>query len=259
METNKAEKRPEGDFMKERKPIEYLTPTGARILVCIGALMLASCASKSHRAVDPRSTVVPETIYEKSQINEGSLWPGDTSKNLLFEDNKARKVGDIVTVTVNESATSSQSATTNTSRDSSTAVTTGPVLGLPSNLGIQDFLKMGTAFDPNIGTSTTQLDHQGAGTTTRNGTLTTTISAVIIDVLPSGNMVIEGKRSVTVNNEEQFMVLRGTIRPEDVNFDNTINSTLIANASITYSGYGDVSDPQRVGWMARVISYIWPF
>ncbi len=244
--------------MREHRPIEFLTPTGARILVCLGALMLASCA-KSQRAVDPQATVVPEKIYAKKRNLEGSIWPGDTSKNLLFEDNKARKIGDIVTVTVNESATSSQSASTNTARNSSTEVTTGPILGLPSNLGIQDFLKMGTGFDPNIGPSTTALNHQGTGTTTRNGSLTTTVSAVIISILPSGNLVIEGKRSVTVNNEEQYMVLSGTIRPEDVNFDNTISSTLIANAAITYSGYGDISDPQRVGWMAKVISYIWPF
>ncbi|PIR00159.1 MAG: hypothetical protein COV66_08690 [Nitrospinae bacterium CG11_big_fil_rev_8_21_14_0_20_45_15] len=244
--------------MNENSPYKILTHFSARVLFCLAALTLASCA-KSQRAIDPEATVIPETIYAKEENLEGSLWPGDTSKNFLFEDNKARKVGDIVTVTVNESATSSQSATTNTSRDSSTAVTTGSVFGLPSNLGIQDFLKMGTGFDPNIGPSTTQLSHQGAGTTTRNGSLTTTVSAVIVKVFPNGNMEIEGRRSVTVNNEEQYMVLRGTIRPADVGFDNTINSTYIANASITYSGYGDVADPQRVGWMSKVISYIWPF
>jgi flagellar L-ring protein FlgH len=244
--------------MNENSPYKILTHSSARVLFCLAALMLASCA-RSQRAIDPAATVIPENIYAKAENLEGSLWPGDTSKNLLFEDNKARKVGDIVTVTVNESATSSQSATTNTSRDSSASITTGPVLGLPSNLGIQDFLKMGTGFDPNIGPSTTQLNHQGTGTTTRNGSLTTTVSAIILDVLPNGNMKIEGRRSVTVNNEEQYMVLRGTIRREDVNYDNTISSTLIANASITYSGYGDIADPQRVGWMSKVISYIWPF
>ncbi|QPJ64440.1 MAG: flagellar basal body L-ring protein FlgH [Candidatus Nitrohelix vancouverensis] len=231
----------------------------ARILACLAATMLASCAG-SQRAVDPAATVVPDKIYEVASNNEeGSLWPGDTAKNLFFEDTKAQKVGDIVTVTVNESATSSQTATTNTSRSSNTSVSTGPVLGLPGNLGIQNFLNMGTSFDPNIGVASTDLSHQGNGTTTRNGSLTMTLSAQITQILPNGNLHIEGKRSVTVNNEEQYMILTGVIRPEDVGFDNTISSTLIANASITYSGSGDIADPQRVGWMAKVISYIWPF
>jgi len=219
---------------------------------------LASCAS-SHRAVDPGATVVPSKIYDERVRNEGSLWPGETAKNILFEDTKAKLVGDIVTVVVNESATSSQTASTNTARDSSTGISTGGILGLPSNLGIQNFLNMGTSFDPNIGTSTTSLSHQGSGTTTRNGTMTATVSAVIMAVQPNGNLEIEGRRSVTVNNEEQIMVLRGTVRPEDINFDNTIQSTLIANASIELTGSGVVADPQRVGWMSKIISYIWPF
>ena len=80
-------------------------------------------------------------------------------------------------------------------------------------------------------------------------------------VIPSenGNFLIEGKRSVTVNNEEQLMVLTGTIRPSDVNYNNTINSSLIADASITYSGEGVIADEQRAGWMMRVLSVIWPF
>ncbi len=244
--------------MKHQTQSFRATTTCARILACLAASMLASCAA-SQRAIDPAATVVPEKIYDVAMNEEGSLWPGDTAKNLFFEDTKAQKVGDIVTVTVNESATSSQTATTNTSRSSNTSLSTGPVFGLPSNLGIQNFLNMGTSFDPNIGVATTDMSHQGNGTTTRNGSLTMTLSAQITQILPNGNLHIEGKRSVTVNNEEQYMILTGVIRPEDVGFDNTISSTLIADASITYSGSGDIADPQRVGWMAKVISYIWPF
>ena len=221
-------------------------------------LVLASCA-KSHKAVDPRSTVIPDKIYTSDkELSDGSLWPGDTSKNLLFEDTKAKKVGDIITVVVDETASSSQSAGTDTSKDSTIDLTTTAMLGLPANLNVQNFLGMGTPFNPALN-ATTSRSTQGSGTTTRQGTLTATISAIIVEILPNGNFLIEGQRSVTVNNEEQLMILRGLIRPEDVGFQNTIASNLIANASITYSGEGVVADEQRVGWATRLLSYIWPF
>ena len=221
---------------------------------------LAAC-SKSHKAVDSRSTVIPKNLYPKpiqSKPAEGALWPGNTRGNFLFGDDKAAKVGDIITVTIDENATSTQSATTNTSKDSSIDMQTPNVLGLPSSLGIQNFLNMGTQFDPTVN-ATIANSMQGTGTVTRNGTLSATISALITDIVPSGNLKIEGRRSVTINNEEQIMVLRGIVRPQDINFDNTIPSTLIADASISYTGEGVVADEQRKGWLAKVLSKVWPF
>jgi flagellar L-ring protein FlgH len=221
---------------------------------------LAAC-SATHKAVDSRSTVIPKNLYAepvKIEPKEGALWPGNTRGNFLFGDDKATKVGDIITVTINENATSTQSATTNTAKDTSLNMQAPNVLGLPSNLGIQNFLNMGTQFDPSVN-ATIANSMQGTGTVTRNGTLTATISAIITDIVPSGNLRIEGRRSVTVNNEEQIMVLRGIVRPQDINFDNTIPSTLIADAAISYTGEGVVADEQRKGWLAKVFSKIWPF
>ena len=117
---------------------------------------------------------------------------------------------------------------------------------------------MGTQFDPTVG-ATVANSMQGSGTVTRNGSLTATISAIITEILPSGNLKIEGRRSVTVNNEEQIMVLRGVVRPQDINFDNTIPSTLIADAAISYTGEGVVADEQRKGWLGKILSKVWPF
>jgi flagellar L-ring protein FlgH len=222
---------------------------------------LAACSTPSHKAVDSRSTIIPKNLYAKpiqQKPEEGALWPGNTRDNFLFGDDKAEKVGDIITVTINENATSTQSATTNTAKDSSINMQAPNVLGLPSNLGIQNFLNMGTQFDPTVN-ATIANSMQGTGTVTRNGTLTATISALITDILPGGNLRIEGRRSVTVNNEEQIMVLRGIVRPQDINFDNTIPSTLIADAAISYSGEGVVADEQRKGWLAKIFSKVWPF
>ena len=221
---------------------------------------LAAC-STSHKAVDSRSTVIPKSLYAKpiqTKPAEGALWPGNTRGNFLFGDDKATKVGDIITVTIDENATSTQSATTNTSKDTSIDLQSPNVLGLPSNLGVNNFLNLGTQFDPRVN-ATVANSMQGTGTVTRNGTLSATVSALITDIVPGGNLRIEGRRSVTINNEEQIMVLRGIVRPQDINFDNTIPSTLIADASISYTGEGVVADEQRKGWLAKVLSKVWPF
>ena len=230
---------------------------GILVLALIG---MAACAG-TQNLLETKSTVVPQSIYKKAtpvKFSDGGIWPGDTATNLLFEDTKARKVGDLVTVVLNETATSTQSATTDTSKSASTALSTTSVMGLPSNMGVQNFLGLGTGFDPTVG-ATNERSNKGSGTTTRSGTLTGTVSATIVAINENGNFLIEGKRSVTVNFEEQLMVLTGIIRPSDVNYDNTINSSLIADASITYSGDGVIAEEQRVGWLMRALSYVWPF
>ena len=230
--------------------------TGILTLVLMG---MTACAN-THKAVDPKSTVLPQKIYKEKigKVNDGGICPGETSKNLLFEDTKAREVGDIVTVILNETATSSQTASTDTNKTSSIDLQTNSILGLPSNMGVQNFLGMGTGFNPAAKGSTTRAN-KGTGTVSREGSLTGTLAATIMAINENGNFEIAGKRSVTVNNEEQLMILTGIIRPSDINYDNTINSSLIANAAISYSGEGVVSDEQRVGWLMRALSYVWPF
>jgi len=224
-------------------------------------LFFLPACSTSHRAIDSTSTVIPQHLYTKESkqiIQEGAMWPGDTVDNLLFEDSKARKVGDIVTVVINETNTSSQSATTNTSKNNTVNMQAPNLFGLPTSLGVQNFLGLGTQFDPTVNASIAN-SNQGDGTVTRNGSLTGEISALITEILPSGNFRLEGRRSVTVNNEEQILVLRGIIRPQDINFDNTILSRWIADASISLTGEGVIADEQRKGWLAKVLSKVWPF
>ena len=234
----------------------------ALLSVCfIGMLLYLPACSTSHRAIDNTSTIIPKNLYPKESKTvrkEGALWPGDTPQNFLFSDDKAKRVGDIITVTINETATSPQSATTDTEKSTSLDMQANNVLGLPSNLGVQNFLGMGTGFDPRVSASVNNTN-QGSGSVTRNGTLTGTISALITEILPSGNFKIEGRRSVTVNHEEQIMVLRGVIRPQDINFDNTIASISIADASISLTGEGVVADEQRKGWLAKILGKVWPF
>ena len=227
------------------------------LVLCLG---LAACAG-NEKIFDSSSEafyskkIYPELNY---QSMEGSLWPGETSENFLFADTKAKRVGDVVTVILEEDFTSSQGATTSVQKDSSIGIETSSILGLPTNLGITNFMGSGNSFDPNL-TASTNRSTNGSGTTTRQGSMTGTIAAIITEELVSGNFRIKGRRSVTINNEEQLMMIEGIIRKVDIGFDNTISSQKIADASIIYTGEGVIADEQNVGWMMRVFAKVWPF
>jgi flagellar L-ring protein precursor FlgH len=99
----------------------------------------------------------------------------------------------------------------------------------------------------------------GAGSTSRQENLNATITARVIDVLPNGNLLIEGRRNIKVNEEDQIIVLEGTIRSRDIAQDNTVNSIYVADARISYSGRGIISDRQSPGWLMNILDKIWPF
>ena len=229
---------------------------------CLGLLvscLLGACSSTPKPAgADPKAAVIPEKLYAVVHKEEGSIWPGETSKNMLFEDARGKQVGDIITILVNENSTSSQTATTDTKKSSSLNMRLGGLLGLPSNLGLGSFLGSGNGFNPAID-GKNDTSNSGSGTTTRKGNLTATISSTVIEVLPSGNLKVEGRRLVTINDEDQTLVLKGVVRSMDINYDNTISSALIANAEITYEGKGVITDKQHVGWGMRILDWVWPF
>jgi flagellar L-ring protein FlgH len=239
--------------------IDILKKTVIGLTGLVFICTLSSCA-QSHLAVNPEAAVIPSQLYKPPQPTrgDGAIWPGDTANNLLFIDAKAHDVGDIVTVIVDETATSSQKASTDVGKDSSLDMDWTALFGLDRNLGINNFLGSADPFDPRV-TATVARSSKGDGTTTREGKLSARISVVVIQTFPNGNFAIEGKRSITVNNEEQIVVLRGIIRQMDIDFDNTISSRYIANASISYAGEGVVADEQRVGWLTRALTYVWPF
>ncbi len=224
------------------------------------AFSLVSCAG-GKASLNPSEGVLTEPIFEDTEKyvpQEGSLWPGETSDNLLFADTKAKQVGDIVTIQLEEDFQSSNSATTGVSKDSEIAMGVTNVLGMPTNFGMTNFMGLGNAFDPSVAAESSRSTN-GSGTTTRGGSMTGTLAAIIKEELPNGVFRIEGRRTVTVNNEDQTMVITGMIRRVDVGFDNTISSQRIANANIIYAGEGVISDEQNVGWLMRFFAWVWPF
>lgn len=219
---------------------------GATLLL---PLLLAGCA---HETAEVKTPSFDEQI-PKPQMNyaSGSLW--QASSTGLAEDLKARRRGDIVTVVISEQASASKQASTGTSRGTSMSA------GMPNLLGLEKTPVKGWVDLANLLNASFTSKFDGAGSTSRAETLSATISTKVVDVLPNGNLMIEGRRNVKVNNEDQIIVLNGTIRSRDVNSDNTISSSLIADARINYSGKGIISDRQKPGWLMNVLDSVWPF
>ncbi|MFQ5480463.1 MAG: flagellar basal body L-ring protein FlgH [Thermodesulfobacteriota bacterium] len=226
------------------------------ILFFLTLAVLSGCASTPAPArIDTSSIPMQGTGYV---MTAGSIWPGETSRNSFFQDLRARNIGDTVTITIAEKTSATKEATTSTSRVSSNDIALKKLLGLPLKFGMSDFLGQGQPFSPEIA-SNYDSAFDGSGTTKRSGQFKASITARVVEVLRNGNLVIEGKKDTILNNEHQYLVLSGIIRPEDLSVDNSVDSNLISDARIEYSGRGVISDEQNPGWMMRILDNVWPF
>jgi len=197
-------------------------------------------------------------VYEPPKPEEGSLW-SEMSEVSLFQDMKARKVGDTVTVRIVEDPEAELNANTKTSRSSGVEASTLKFMGYMKALAEKNSRLAQDPGTDDLILASLGLKHDGKGSTDRDGHVKAYISAVVEKVLFNGNLYISGQREVRVNNETQYITLSGVVRPKDISSSNEVSSTFIADARIAYSGNGPVSDKQRVGWLGRVLDYVWPF
>src|SRR3972149_5383183 len=226
-----------------------------RAILILAVAFIAGCATPRINRIDTSSIPVKGG---SSPSTTGSIWPGETSRNALFQDLRAKNVGDIVTIRVSEKTSAIKEATTSTARSSTNDIAISKFLGLPLNFGMKDFLNQGQPFSPEI-ESSYDADFDGSGTTKRSGELRAVISTRITDVLANGNLVLEGRKDTIVNNEQQYIILSGIARPEDINEENVISSALLSDARIEYSGRGVIADEQSPGGMRRILDNVWPF
>jgi flagellar L-ring protein precursor FlgH len=234
------------------------------------ASTLAACAGMSP-ATTPNATIAELTPYSEPVQRQmvaddpaarASLFQEISSRN-MFQDMRAAQVGDLVTINIVETAKANKSASTQTGRESSIDA------GIDNLLGWENKIKNLTSFgrdDVKDGYNKSSMfsgslsnNFNGSGSTSRNESMTASVTAVVTEVKPNGNLFIKGTRQVKVNNETQYIILSGQIRPEDISPDNTVLSSYIGDARIEYMGSGPVSDKQRAGWLSRGVDFIWPF
>ncbi|MBX7137149.1 MAG: flagellar basal body L-ring protein FlgH [Oligoflexia bacterium] len=187
-----------------------------------------------------------------------SLWRESRSGNELFRDDRAWQPMDLITIVVSENSEGKKEADTDVKSSSSLLAGISNFLGLegdkrlkegnPNNINLENLVK-----------ATSETKFKGEGETTRKDSLKARISAMVVEVLPSGILRIEGERIISVNSEEQIMAISGLVRNRDINSDNEVDSSKIANLRVDYFGRGTVDDVNHGGWMGRLVRKYWPF
>lgn len=183
------------------------------------------------------------------QSHEGSLWTQQGSHASLFRDFKARQVNDVVTILVLETTQAVTAADTSSNRDTSAQI------GFSNLFGAEKRIKEIT--NAVNGRSTTSF--KGAGSTSRETSLNTTVTARVKGVLPNGYLLIEGIRELRLNHENQTIFITGIVRPEDISARNIVPSGAIAQMEVRVIGKGVVSQPIKPGWLYRILNGILPF
>ena len=219
---------------------------------------LGGCTAKlSEPEIDFEPPVYVEQMpsHENKQdfTSTGSIFgQGD---NPLFSDHKAMHVHDIVTVVISEAIKSSSSAAKQISKDDTSNLgggvfTSSGLSGLASSAsGLTD-----------IGfKSTSNNAFKGQGSSTKDASFTTTVSAKIVKVLQNGNYFIEGRREILIDNQKQILQISGVIRPYDIDQYNKIDSAQVSEAKILYKTQGDVDNATQQGWGTKLIQNVWPF
>jgi flagellar L-ring protein precursor FlgH len=208
-------------------------------------------------AANPAVTMpMPQPVEVERQPS--SLWrPGARA---FFKDQRAAQVGDILTVTINIADTATLDNTTSRSRSNSENAAIPQFLGYDVSRVVKRLPGLNQSADPsNLVEMTSSASSSGTGSIERSETITLRVAAVVTQVLPNGNLVIEGKQEVRVNFEVRELVVAGIVRPEDIESDNTIESTKIAQARIAYGGRGQITDVQQPRYGQQVMDILLPF
>lgn len=224
------------------------------VSLCILMLALAGCTATSRPPMPPAIVMPPPQEKTDARQNPGSLYDPDGA-NLLFADARARRVGDVLLVKVIETTLASNKASTTANKDNTME------LGAESFLG-KDTLPLipGATVGPNAMVSAgSKSEFSGDGETKRESSLMTTVAARVTKVLGGGLLEIVGARETRVNGETQIVVVQGVARDRDIDADNTIKSTSLAEARIELYGDGVLADKQKPGWLGRVLDNVWPF
>jgi flagellar L-ring protein precursor FlgH len=234
----------------------FLVP--ASLVLLAAGLLLSSCATAPVLPPPP-----PRYVYQQTQTDDAKpAVPGDNSlwrdTASLYEDVKARRLNDILTINVVENISGSGTADTAASKSSTADMGITSLLGLPTNLNLANAFGKGNTFSPTVAASTADA-FKGSGATTRAGTLVGTITAKVVEVMPNGTLAIESRKEITISNEKQILVLRGMVRPDDIAIDNTVLSNRIADAQVFFVGDGVVSGKQNTGWLVKILDKVWPF
>lgn len=210
---------------------------------------------------DYQPVSLPMPTPENIAKQKNSLWASD--RITFFKDQRAKKVGDILTVVIDITDEAELENTSERSRSGSEDANLSRLLGLEQDLDahLPEAINDATTglLDPDLAAFDSTSSSSGTGTTEREEEITIEMAALVTQILPNGNMVISGSQEVRVNFEKRILRVDGVIRPEDVSTTNTIDHTRIAEARIIYGGEGQITDMQQPRYGQQLYDVIFPF
>lgn len=212
-----------------------------------GALLLAGCAGVPSYD-DPHYAPTLPVAQTTPPVADGAIYHPASSME-LFNDPRAHRVGDILTITLVESTAASKTATTSTSKKNDVDIDAPSIYGhtLPRSGGSLATLGSDNSFD-------------GQGQSSQSNSLTGQLTVTVAQRLSNGNLVVRGEKWLTINQGQELVRIAGIVRPQDINPDNTVESTRVADARITYTGRGTLADSNTQGWLSRFFNSKWmPF
>lgn len=220
------------------------------VLLALGAAVLAGCntvpPTNVHQPMTARPAQPPENRYAN-----GAIFNAGTSRP-LFEDRRARYVGDILTINISENTSASVKSNSAASRTSAVDIGVPSVTGLPSNKWLNRSLGVGASADSSNTFS-------GEGESAAKNVFTGAITVTVIEVLPNGNLLVSGEKQVAVGHGQEYIRLSGVVNPTFITATNTIASSRVADARVEYKESGYISEAQIMGWLARFFLSVLPF
>lgn len=243
------------------------------VLAGIAALS-GACAPAATKQPTPMASLTPPVAQAPSpSANPGSLYSQAAYPNYLYEDTRARRIGDIVMVNIVEKANAKSKSKTKSNKDNNlnmgvtnlfTEKTIDPMPGSNMLQGVGIDVGGALGMKGRVGatplvTARSNNKFDSDGETSRESYITATVGCRVVNILPGGVMQVEGARQARVNDDTQIVVVRGLVRPVDIGPDNAILSTAMAECQIDLFGTGVLADRQKPGWLSRVLDNIWPF
>ncbi|MCP5144833.1 MAG: flagellar basal body L-ring protein FlgH [Gammaproteobacteria bacterium] len=240
------------------KTRSFASTTFATLAVLAIGMSLTGCNSAPKR--DPGFAASLPAYRPMDAQGNGAIF--QTGHNIvLFEDNKARRIGDLLTVRLTESTNATKSASTTVSRDQSANITNPTILGSTPSFNLPGILPLASTGNNSLETAISAgSDFEGGGDSAQSNSLNGSITVTVADVLPNGYLYVRGEKRLNLNQGNEYVKIAGIVRPLDIQADNSVPSTKIADATIIYNGDGATAESNRMGWLARFFnSKAFPF
>ncbi|QEW07747.1 flagellar basal body L-ring protein FlgH [Nitrincola iocasae] len=218
-------------------------------LVTAGLLVLAGCVNKAPKPDNPYYAPVQMPSFETPKPINGAIYHASTSRD-IYSDGRAHRVGDIITINLSETTQSSKQSSTSIDKSTDINLPVPNVMGQPLTIGGRE-LSAGVSGETEFeGDSSSKMSNQLSGN----------ITVTVQEIYPNGVMLVRGEKWLTLNQGDEYIRISGLVRPQDITADNSLDSTRLADARITYSGTGATADANVMGWLGRFfISALMPF